>query len=770
MSSSDIFEMAKKEIASSRRTFLKIGAAAGGGLILSMTVACATNDPTDGATAGAAQPKPATPPVDINAYVGISTDGTIRIMAKNPEIGQGIKTMLPMLIAEELDADWSKVQIEQADADRNKYGMQIAGGSFATPNHWVPLRQVGATTRLLLLTAASQKWGVPVSELTTEASIVKHAASNKTASYGELATAAAALPAPDKATVDALKLKDPKTYRIIGKDVKNWDSPRIVRGQPIFGIDVEVPGMKYAAFEKCAVYAGKVVSANLDEIKALPGVTDAFIVKGQTADLMGLMDGVAILADDWWTAKEARKKLKVVWDEGATAQQNSAGFEAKAQELSKMKPQTYLAARGAAADAGDKAAAATEAALKGAAKTIEAAYSYPFIPHAPLEPQNTTAHVKADGTIEIWSPTQNPGSGLPLVTAATGVPAEKITLHMVRCGGGFGRRLSNDYMVEAAAISKQAGNIPVKLVWTREDDTQHDPYRPGGWHNFKAGLDKDNKLVALSNHFVSFGSDNRPAASANMQPTEFPHGFVKDVSYGQSLMPLGVPTGPLRAPVSNAVCFAYQSFLDEVAVAAGKDPLEMRIELLSGPAADALEPGDGKPGFSAKRMRDCLREVGQRSGWANRKNLPKGTGMGVAFYYSHQGHFAHVAKVKVGQDGNWKVQKVWVVGDVGSHVINPTNARNQVEGSVVDGVGELLQKITFEKGRAQQSNFFDMPLIRMNQAPQIDVHFLITNNSPTGLGEPALPPVPPAVANAIFAATGKRVRSLPLNSADLRWA
>jgi isoquinoline 1-oxidoreductase subunit beta len=737
----------------SRRFFLMASAAAGGGLMLA---GCVTPDTTDGAPAIAAAPaKPAAPVVDMNAFVAISPDGTIRIMAKNPEIGQGIKTMLPMLIAEELDADWSKVQIEQGDADQARYGMQIAGGSFATPTHWTSHRQVGAGARLMLLQAAAAKWSVPVEELTTGPSVVKHAASNRTISYGDLVADAAKLPAPELAKV---ALKDAKDYRIIGKSVKNWDSPRIVRGEPIFGIDVEVPGMKYAHFTKCPVFAGKVVSANTDAIKALPGITDCFVVKQVGTDLMGLLDGVAIVGDDWWTTKEAAKKLVIQWDEGAAATHSSVSFDAQATATAKQAPAASLRKDGDA-----------EAALKTAAKTVEASYSYPFLVHAPLEPQNTTAHVKADGTIEIWSPTQFPSQGLGLVSDATGIAKDKVTIHMTRCGGGFGRRLSNDFMVEAVAISKQAGNIPVKLLWTREDDVQHDPYRPGGYHNFKAGLDKDNKLVAFTDHFVTFGNGAKPLSNATMSPAEFPAGYLQHTSYGQSLIPGAMPTGPLRAPVSNAVCFVFQSFLDEVALAAGKDPLEFRLELLANTQLPATPGGRGAP-MSAERMTDVLKLVRDRSGWANRASLPKGTGMGVAFYYSHQGHFAHVAKVKVAQNGQWKVQKVWVVGDIGSQVINPTNAINQVQGSVVDGVGEMSQKITFEKGRTVQTNFYDMPLIRMPDAPQIDVHFHQTDNSPTGLGEPALPPVLPAVANAIFAATGKRLRSLPVVPADLRWA
>jgi isoquinoline 1-oxidoreductase beta subunit len=752
--------MADGNIVTSRRFFL-MASAAGGGLLLA---GCVTpSDTTDGAPAIAAEPaKPAAPPVEIDTYVAIAPDGTIRIMAKNPEVGQGIKTMLPMLIAEELDADWSKVTIEQADADA-KYGNQIAGGSFATPNHWVPHRQQGAAARHMLIQAAAARLNKPVEEFTTEPSMVVHAASNTKISYGDLAADAAKITPPELA---AMKLKDAKDYRIIGKPMRNWDSPKIVRGEPIFGIDTVVPGMKYAYYQKCPVFGGKVVLANVDEIKALPGIVDCFVVKagGPIPTKMGLLDGVAVVADDWWTAKEAAtKRLKITWDEGVSKDESSAQYDAKAAELAKAAPMSNLSKVGDAA-----------AALKTAAKTIEASYAYPFLVHAPLEPMNCTAHAKADGTVEVWAPTQRPDMGangaFGLIQQALGVAKDKITVHMIRGGGGFGRRLDNDYAVEAAAISKQAGGIPIKLIWTREQDTQHDPYRPGGYHNSKAGLDKDNKLVALTNHFVTFGRPNDAGvmtmlASASSPPQEFPANYIPNHSYDQSMMMGGMPTGPLRAPTSNAVCFAYQSFIDEIAIAAGKDPLAFRLELLSAPP-----PASGaRPGMNAERMRDVVRLVGERSGWANRASLPKGTGMGTAFYFSHQGYFAQVAKVKVEQNGSWRVLKVWSVGDVGSMIINPINAHNQVEGSIVDGISEMHQKITFDKGRTVQSNFHDMPLLRMDYAPQIDSHFHITNFNPTGLGEPALPPVLPAVANAIFAATGKRLRTLPIVQSELRW-
>ena len=762
------------EVDASRRRFLKLSAAAGGGLLLSMTVACVTGDPTDGGGAKSAKAAANAPLHDINIFVAIASDGTIRIMAKNPEVGQGIKTMLPMLIAEEMDADWSDVEIETASVDP-RYTAQQAAGSYSTPSNWVALRQMGGATRWMLMQAAAKKWSVAAAELSTGPSLVRHAATGREATYGELAALAADVPAPDSATIEALKLKDPANYRIIGKDVKQWDSPKIVRGEPIFGIDVVVPGLQYAFFAKCPVFGGKLKSVDLAAAKALPGVSDAFVVRQATPDIFGLLDGVALVGPDWWPLKEASGKLNIEWEEGSGANYSTAEFDQKADAFrASGKPQSMLTA--GAGEAWDD----VNNAIDSASKTIEASYSYPFLPHVPMEPMNTTAHVKDDGTIEIWSPTQGFGPALAYITAVTGVPTEKIKCHMIRAGGGFGRRGAPDYMMEAVAISKQAGNIPVKLLWSREDDVQHDLYRCGGYHNFRAGIDSNGKLAALSNHFVTFGFSDKskvwaatPGANdktlvwADMLPGEFPATFIPATAYGQSVIQANIPTGALRAPRANGHCFAYQSFLDEVAEASGKDPLDLRMELLTGPLAK--EPPSGKPAFSPKRMADCLRLVADRSGWSNRKVLPKGTGMGIAFYYCQRGYFAHVAKVKVEQSGKVTVQKVWAVGDVGSQIINPTGALNQCQGSIVDGVGQLFQKITFDKGRTQQTNFYDMPLIRITDACQIDVHFNITDNPPTGLGEPALPPVLPAVCGAIFQATGKRVRRLPIVPADLRW-
>jgi isoquinoline 1-oxidoreductase subunit beta len=718
-------------IEASRRQVL-----AGAGLVISFSVAGKA-----GAAEGRGQGA-------LNAYVEISPDETVTIVSKNPEIGQGIKTMLPMLIAEELDVDWSQVRTRTADNDPVTYGRQFAGGSMATPLHWDELRRVGAAARMMLVAAAAQGWGVPATECTTASGVVHHKRTGRKASYGSLAAKAASVPTPDLKTVP---LKDPKDYGIIGKPIAQVDTPSIVTGKPLFGIDVVVPGMLFATYEKAPVFGAKVASADLAAAKGVKGVRDAFVVEGVGTALDGLLPGVAVVADSWWTARKGRDKLNIRWAEHPTSKQSSAGFATDAERLAKGAPGKTER------NDGD-----VDAALKGAAKTVEAAYAYPFISHANLEPQNCTAHFK-DGKLEIWAPTQNPEPGRQLVAKSLGIAPEAITIHMIRCGGGFGRRLSNDYMVEAAWISRRAG-APVKLLWTREDDMRHDLYRPAGWHFLKGGVSADGQVVAWQDHFVTLGENGTPARSAGMSPTEFPARFVPNYRYDLSMMPCGIPTGPLRAPGSNAIAFVVQSFIDELAHTAGADPVAFRLKLLG----DQEIVGEKGSAYGAARMAAVVRLAAEKSGWGRRK-LPKGSGLGVAFHYSHLGYFAEVVEVAVSPEGEVKPVKVWVAADVGRQIINPFGALNQIEGSVLDGLsGALHQKITIENGAAVESNFTDYALMRINEAPLVETHFIKSDNSPTGLGEPALPPVIPALCNAIFAATGKRIRQLPIDPAFLK--
>jgi len=726
-----------------RRDFLRVTSLAGGGLLLGTWLDFGTVG-----VLGAAEVADEFMP---NAFIRIMPSGAVTIMAKNPEVGQGVKTMLPMLVAEELDVPWESITIEQAMSDESKYGRQVAGGSTATPTNWEPLRRAGAAGRAMLVSAAAQTWNVPEAELTTDGGAVHHHASRRHLKYGDLVAKAATITPPALASVT---LKDPKTFKIIGKSKSGVDNPKIVTGQPLFGIDVTVPGMLYAVYEKAPVFGAKVASANIDDVKRLPGVKDAFVVDGGT-ELAGLLGGVAIVADTWWAARSARRRLRVTWAEHPTSAQSSVAFAARAKELLAGAPQQVARNDGS-----------VETAFRSASAVVEADYDYPFLAHAPLEPQNCTAHF-ANGKMEIWAPTQNPQSGRQLVASTMGIDAKDIAIHIVRGGGGFGRRLNNDYMIEAAWIARQAG-VPVKLVWSREDDMQHDFYRPAGYHKLKGAVSADGKLTAWENHFVTFGEGERFAPAASISPGEFPAGYIPNFSFGVSKMPLGVPTGFLRAPTSNAIAFVYQSFIDELAHAAKRDPVQFRLDLLAQRAS--VPATAGQPATSAERLRGVLQAVAEKSGWGKR-TLPRGTGMGVGMHYSHRGYFAEVVEATVSQSGEVKVTKVWVAGDVGSQIINPTGAIQQVQGSVLDGIGGALrQEITIENGRAVESNFDGFEPLRITEAPPVEVHFVITDNPPTGMGEPALPPVIPALTNAIFAATGKRVRSLPLTKHDLSWS
>jgi isoquinoline 1-oxidoreductase beta subunit len=726
-----------------RRDFLRATALAGGGLLL------AWYPDSQAQTQGPAPQPP--PPLSPNAFIRVAPDGSVTIMAKNPEVGQGVRTSLPMLVAEELDVDWKDVKVVQADLDESKYGSQRAGGSTSTPRNWDPLRRVGAAARAMFVTAAAETWNVPESELATASGKVMHQRTNRTASYGALAAKAATLTPPDLSKV---RLKDPKNYTIIGKPILSVDITDVVTGKPVFSIDTTLPGMLWAVYAKCPVFAGKAVDANLDEIQALPGVRHAFIIEG-TKTLAGLHSGVAIVADSYWQANTARKKLKVTWDEGETGKESSAWFQQRAEELFKQPPTLVLRRDGDP----DKA-------IQSASKVVESRYSFPFLSHAQMEPTNCLAHYK-DGQLELWTPSQAPGQGRSELAALLGIPESAIQVHLIKTGGCFGRRLDNDYALETALISKTIG-APVKLMWTREDDMGHDHYRAANFHYLKAGLDASGKLMAWKNHVVSFGDGRQFGRAAGVPTPQFPGGFIPDYDMSASVIASGVPLGPMRAPGNNGITFVFQSFIDELAHAAGKDPVEFRLELLQATRVKSSNSDD--PEVDAERTIGVLKMVAEKSGWNPRQKPPKGTGRGVAVLDNH-GFAATVADVRVDAANQVRVDKISIVLDVGSQIVNSSAAVNMVQGGTIEGMSQMLWEITIANGRAVQTNFHQYPPVRMAQAPpQIEVHFLKTDNSPSGLGEPMLPPVLAAIANAIFAATGKRIRTLPLAKSGFQFA
>jgi len=703
-----------------RRAFLKVSLLASGALVVG--VGYSSSSRAKGFDNGAWAP---------NLYVRIDTDGRVTIVSKNPEAGQGVKTAFPMVVAECLNVDWKNVRVDQAPLD-DRYGRQVIGGSRGTPDGWNDLRIAGTAACELLRSAAAKQWNVPVSECDAENGTIIHVTSSRTIPYEDLLETAASLPVP---AVSELKLKSrPDEFHLLGTFVPGVDNPKIVTGQPLFGCDTRLDGMLYAVYEKCPTFGGRVRSANIDRVRALPGVTHAFVVEG-TDELTGLLPGVAIVADTWWAADTARKKLQVDWETDHS--DSSEEYEQQAKALSN--------------EAGEmlRADGDVDRALDESRRIVKATYYYPFVSHANMEPQNCTARYSESGKLELWAPSQNPKSGRELISRTMGIPEDRIHVNLTRIGGGFGRRLRSDFMVECAWIAREVGR-PVQLQWSREDDMRHDFYRPAAWHIFKAGIDGDGRMAAFDHHFVTFGRNGRPVSGAGLSPNHYPAGLVPNFRLRQSLINTNVPTGPWRSPGHSAYCWAYQSFFDEVALAAERDPLEFRLDLLS--------RSFGDPPLDLKRTRGTLELAASKAGWGSRE-LEPGRGMGMAFHFDHGGFVSHVAEV-VAEGSNVKVEKVYSGADVGP-ILNLSGAKNQVEGAVVDALSTAQLEITFANGAARQGNFNDYGLLRIGQAPEVESHFIQSDNSPTGLGEPPFAAATPAISNAIFAATGKRIRELP---------
>ncbi len=732
-----------------RRSFIKTTALAGGGFMLGISWLAACKSGTKEEML--AMPKEW---FNINGFLKIGENGVVTIMSPNPEIGQNVKTSMPMLVAEELDVDWKMVIVEQAPLNTDIFQRQLAGGSQSIREAWKPLRMAGATARHMLKEAAAQAWQVPVDEVTTEAGVLKHEKSGKSAGYGEMASAAANIAVPKE-----VKLKDPKDFKIIGQSKKNVDGLKIVTGQPLYGLDYRRDGMLIAMIAHPPTFGMKLKSVDSTAAKAMPGIKDVFTInvynegyEKQWCDTEAFNEKVVVVGNTTWEVMQAKKALKLEWEPFTAFSENvqgwggpqkvtvPAGLENSNDHQSKMADLTAKPANLLRKD-GDP-----EAAFKRAAKVVERTYSAPFLAHNTMEPMNFFAHVTADKA-ELVGPIQTPEFMEKTVAARLGLPLEKVDIQMTRQGGGFGRRLYGHFLVEAAVISQKM-NTPVKLVYTREDDMTAGVYRPAYHVTYRAGLDAEGNLIAFQ---IRGGGTSDSPVHAN----RFPAGAVDNYLAEEWRLDTNISTGAWRAPGSNFIAGAEQSFLDEVAEAAGKDPIEFRLALFD----KAMKSPVGKDNdYDAARYAGVLKEVKEKSGWAN---PPANVHRGVSAYYCHDSYVAQVLDIVV-EDGKTVIQKIHCAVDCGI-VVNPIAATNLVEGGMVDGIGHALYSaMTFKDGTPEQSNFDKYRLIRHSEAPKaIDVHFVQNGIDPTGLGEPLNPPIIGALANALYKATGKRVYRQP---------
>lgn len=694
----------------SRRDFLKLGLTAGGGLMLSFnwsdSVAAIINTSSETLAAN----------VDFNSYLSISPDDVVTIFSPNPELGQNIKTSFPMVVAEELDADWKKVKVVQAALDVKKYDRQLTGGSGAVPHSWERLRKAGAAARHMLLEAAAKKWNVAASTLTTSNGFVIHPNGTKL-SYGALATDAAALTVPTE-----VKLKNPKDFKLIGTAVPNVDNKEMITGKPLYGLDFYREGMLHAMIQRPPSFGTKIKSVDATAAKALPGIVDVVTFK----------NNVAIVGKSTWEIMKARKVLKVEYENAGNIESTSDHDKLFKELLDK--PEATVRRKD-----GD-----VETVFKNAATVIKREYQCPFLSHAPMEPMNFFAHVKADG-VELIGPTQTPDRARMATAQLLGIAPEKITVELTRLGGGFGRRLQADYVVEAAELSKLI-NAPVKVTWSREDDMMGGSYRPAVRYRFEAALDATGNLVGYKLRGVGVNAGN------STREDNFPSGAVANLLIDSIDHQSPITTGAWRAPITNFLAFAEQAFLDEVALAAKKDPVQFRLDLLD----KAKQAPTGEIKYDIDRMKSVINLAAEKSGWGKKKNLAQG----FSVYFSHRSYVAQVAEVEM-VSGNPVLKKIIAASDCGI-VINLSGAKQQVAGGIVDGLGHALYgQVTFKDGAAEQRNFNNYKLIRYNEVPQVEVHFVDNGIDPTGLGEPALPPTGGAVANAIFKATGKRLYNQP---------
>lgn len=696
----------------SRRDFLKIAGTTAGGLFIGFNWFSCDSPKVEVLSTEEilAQAK------SFNSYLSISPTGDVVIYSPNPELGQNIKTSFPMVVAEELEADWEKVRVVQANLDTEKYDRQLTGGSGAMPHSWERLRKAGATAKFVLVAAAAKTWNVPAEEITVEKGIISHKGSGKTGHFGEFVTEAATMTAPEEVT-----LKDKKDFKIIGTPVKNVDAKDMYTGKPLYGIDFQREGMKHAMIQR-APFGMKIKSVDDSAARAVSGVTD--VVTFGTS--------VAVVGNTTWPLLKAKKLLKIEYEADGAVESTADHDRLFAELMAKGKAEVK------------RKDGNVDAAFKSAAKVVTAEYQCPFLAHSPMEPENFFAHVQGD-KVELVGPTQTPDRARQETAQLLGIPPENITVEITRLGGGFGRRLRADYVIEAVEVSR-AINAPVKVTWSREDELTGGAYRPAVRYRFEAALDANNTLIGYKLRGVGMNAGN------TTRENNFPSGAVDNLLIESIEHKSTITTNAWRAPITNFLAYAEQSFLDEVALAAGKDPVDFRMELLNRAKTNPV----GELGYDVDRMIGVVKTAAEKSNWGKNPNVKQG----FSVYFSHRSYVAQVADIEM-QGNTPTLKKITAVTDCGM-VVNPTGANHQVRGGIVDGMGHAMYtNLTFENGVPKQRNYDSYRLIRMKEVPEIDTHFVDSGFDPTGLGEPALPPTGGAIANAIFAATGRRLRSQP---------
>lgn len=732
-----------------RRSFLKSATLTGGGMMLGFSWLASCQSKTE-------EEVMAMPEAwfEINAYLKIGDNGVVTIYTPNPEFGQNVRTSMPMLVAEELDVDWDKVLVEQAPYHPENFGFQFTGGSRGIMSRWEPLRMAGASARHLLRQAAAQAWQVPLEEVTTTAGVLHHQASGKSAGYGEMASAAALLPVPEEVT-----LKEVKDFRIIGTSHKNVDAKNIVQGEPMFGLDYKKEGMLIAMVVHPPAFGLTLESVDDTAAKAMPGIKEVVTIKSFPDgyekggfDTNAFPELVAIVGNSTWEVMQAKKELKATWKpivattetingfRGKETKHTPAGLESTAQHLAQMAEVASKPGKIVRQDGNPQVA------FEKAAKIIERSYSAPYLAHNSMEPINAYAHVEGDKAT-VAAPIQIPALIIPTIAAGLGIPAENIAMEMPRMGGGFGRKAYAHYVVEAALISQKV-NAPVKLIYTREDDMTTGIYRPIYQATYRAALDENNNLIAL--HVKAGGIPESPLFA-----NRFPAGAVANYLAEEWSIDSNITIGAYRAPRSNFMAGAEQSFLDEVAEAAGKDPIQFRLDLLQ-QAKD--KPVGEENDYDAERYAGVLELVREKAAWGqNQANVHRG----VSAYFCHNTYAAHVLDLTI-EKGKPVVQKVCCAIDCGI-VVNPDAAKNMAEGAITDGIGTAFYgELTFADGVPEKKNFDKYRMIRMGEAPKaIEVHFVQNEIAPTGMGEPPYPPIFGAVANALFKATGERQYDQP---------